>query len=426
MKVYKKEIPNEIKKPIHEAEQNKERFTLVDRRSAQDVDGFWTDLSLYCDHQEHKYVGVFGDHELYSPEDERDYVFDTEKEAKEWFDDYSNSESDYDDTPFTIEDDITDESCKKRKGKDLHEGGSFEFNIIYDCQKEDGTVLKNCTGSFTGSWEELQAYIKKNELEKGWLDVDTTRVPVSESLDMTRKTAIVEHIEEYKGWKVDTETVWDCYGQLLQVLGDEVVLDNITAAMGTTALAQCLAYTACQNNLSNLPYFKDQNKKADKDKKVDKDDDEFDDKDFEDGKNDMAESCKKAENSSTEEGYTPRETKSGEKFLLPKFNFQKIAKTAINKINSGEYEKLDNHQFYIKFKLDSENLNAFETYLELTDMPSYKVPSEVIDACDKEYMDCRKKVEDALKKELFAIDKFEVSFLDSGDCTVYFWKLKRK
>ena len=50
---------------------------------------------MYYDEVEDRYVFVFGDSDLYNPNDdyeEFDYECDTEQEANEWFDDYKGFE----------------------------------------------------------------------------------------------------------------------------------------------------------------------------------------------------------------------------------------------------------------------------------------------------------------------------------------------
>ncbi len=64
------------------------RWHLIDRKAVMDSDGFYTEYSLYG-HDDGRYATVFGDHDIYRPEDEDfDAEFDSEWEAREWFDDY--------------------------------------------------------------------------------------------------------------------------------------------------------------------------------------------------------------------------------------------------------------------------------------------------------------------------------------------------
>lgn len=75
-----------------------DRFELIDRKTVYDSDGFTTDYSMYYDTLEEKYVMVFGDSDLYRPEDENyDAEFDDEKTAREWFDNYKGFEDEEDD-----------------------------------------------------------------------------------------------------------------------------------------------------------------------------------------------------------------------------------------------------------------------------------------------------------------------------------------
>ena len=60
-------------------------WEMIDRKEVFDSDGFRTEYTLYCD--EERFVCVFGDSELYGPEDDSNWDFETESptEAYEWF-----------------------------------------------------------------------------------------------------------------------------------------------------------------------------------------------------------------------------------------------------------------------------------------------------------------------------------------------------
>lgn len=67
-----------------------DEWELVDKKSIRDFDGFLTEYSLYHNTVDDIYVCVFGDSDLYRPEDgEWDAEFDTYDEAIEWFNNYS-------------------------------------------------------------------------------------------------------------------------------------------------------------------------------------------------------------------------------------------------------------------------------------------------------------------------------------------------
>lgn len=63
-------------------------WEMLRKKDVLDVDGFRTEYTLYCD--EERFVCVFGDSELYGPEDDSNWDFETESpiEAYEWFDAY--------------------------------------------------------------------------------------------------------------------------------------------------------------------------------------------------------------------------------------------------------------------------------------------------------------------------------------------------
>jgi len=65
------------------------RFERIAKKQVEDIDGFLTDYCLYYDKADDIYVTVFGDSDLYRPEDGYfDEEFETREEAIEWFDNY--------------------------------------------------------------------------------------------------------------------------------------------------------------------------------------------------------------------------------------------------------------------------------------------------------------------------------------------------
>lgn len=66
------------------------QYEFVARKDVYDSDGFTTDYTMYYDVLNDRYVFVFGDADIYKPEDEDfDWECDTEEEAREWFDNYT-------------------------------------------------------------------------------------------------------------------------------------------------------------------------------------------------------------------------------------------------------------------------------------------------------------------------------------------------
>lgn len=80
-----------------DASHDDSQFELVERKQVMDWDGFYTDYTLYYDVLNDRFVTVFGDRDLYRPEDgDYDAEFDSEWEAREWFDSYRGAEEDDD------------------------------------------------------------------------------------------------------------------------------------------------------------------------------------------------------------------------------------------------------------------------------------------------------------------------------------------
>lgn len=67
---------------------NDEDWVLLDRKDIRDFDGFMTKYSLYYNPEEESWCTVFGDPDLYRPGYDSDAEFDSEWEAREFFDDY--------------------------------------------------------------------------------------------------------------------------------------------------------------------------------------------------------------------------------------------------------------------------------------------------------------------------------------------------
>lgn len=66
-------------------------WTLINRKSVRDFDGFMTEYSWYFDGITH--VFVFGDPDIYCPEDgDWDWETESEEEAEMWFDDYRGAD----------------------------------------------------------------------------------------------------------------------------------------------------------------------------------------------------------------------------------------------------------------------------------------------------------------------------------------------
>ena len=73
------------------------RYKFIKSKTVEDSDGFNTDYTMYYDTEEDRYVFVFGDRDLYSPEDGYfDWETEDKESAEEWFDNYTGFEDDED------------------------------------------------------------------------------------------------------------------------------------------------------------------------------------------------------------------------------------------------------------------------------------------------------------------------------------------
>lgn len=98
-------------------------WKLVNHKRVLDADGFYTDYAWYVDkNDDNRHVFVFGDMDMYSPEDGwLDWEADSYDTAKEWFDNYNGYDEDEDDIDFEevdFDDDfegVYDESCLKEE-----------------------------------------------------------------------------------------------------------------------------------------------------------------------------------------------------------------------------------------------------------------------------------------------------------------------
>lgn len=86
-------------------------WAYVDSKQVQDSDGFWTDYTLYHNIETDEYATVFGDADMYKPEDGYfDAEFDNRDEAIEWFESYEGfaDDDEYSDTYASTEPEIAD------------------------------------------------------------------------------------------------------------------------------------------------------------------------------------------------------------------------------------------------------------------------------------------------------------------------------
>lgn len=103
-------ITSEVSEYIGEVDEAEPEGSFVEIASKQveDSDGFMTDYTMYRDTETGEYVFVFGDKDIYTPEQgDFDWSCDSEQEAWDWFNDYQGfgeSDDEYYDDEYDDED----------------------------------------------------------------------------------------------------------------------------------------------------------------------------------------------------------------------------------------------------------------------------------------------------------------------------------
>ena len=92
MKAANADSTNASEEVIADSDLDDEEWELLARKQVRDADGFMTEYSLYKS-SNGRIVTVFGDSDLYGPEDEDfDMEFDSIEEAEDWFDNYQSED----------------------------------------------------------------------------------------------------------------------------------------------------------------------------------------------------------------------------------------------------------------------------------------------------------------------------------------------
>ena len=109
-------------------------WKLIDTKQVYDADGFLTDYSWY-ENSDGTHVMVFGDSDIYTPDDMYfDMTFDSEEAAREWFDNYKGimDEDYHDDDVF----DIKGKAVAEKKRAEVLD----EFNEIFKDMSSGGLI----------------------------------------------------------------------------------------------------------------------------------------------------------------------------------------------------------------------------------------------------------------------------------------------
>ena len=119
-------------------------WIYLEGKQVPDMDGFYTDYTLYMRSTDEspQYVCVFGDRELYSPDDgDFDYECDDETEAYEWFESYEGFTDEEMDELYSSTDAVKGGSLGKKEWMLLNEvGGMLECS---DNAHEIATAIKS-------------------------------------------------------------------------------------------------------------------------------------------------------------------------------------------------------------------------------------------------------------------------------------------
>ena len=164
--------------PVEEPEddENSHDWKLIDTKQVYDADGFLTDYSWY-ENSDGTHVMVFGDSDIYTPDDMYfDMTFDSEEAAREWFDNYKGimDEDYHDDDVF----DIKGKAVAEKKRAEVLD----EFNEIFKDMSSGGLIY--CSD------EEVVAIVRPFLEDKGFT------VDVSVSTDFEHPICIEWFREE--------------------------------------------------------------------------------------------------------------------------------------------------------------------------------------------------------------------------------------
>lgn len=123
-------------------------FTEVDSKRVQDSNGFMTDYTMYKNNEDGTYVFVFGDKDMYTPDDgDFDWEAETEEQAREWFDNYTGFE---DEDHYDSDESLSEDTEKKSNGKWVNKGSDGEHGE-FDTKKEADAQRK---AMFANGYEE--------------------------------------------------------------------------------------------------------------------------------------------------------------------------------------------------------------------------------------------------------------------------------
>lgn len=199
------------------------RYEYVKSKSVEDSDGFLTDYTMYYDVLEDKYVFVFGDRDLYDPNegyDEFDWECDTEQEANEWYYNYEGFIDDdidvfeskqvvncstYGKYTYTMDIDFRGDINITESGVDIYEN-TFSFDpepYRNDYYKDEDTGAKII------SVDDILQYI--NDILNGdnILNADMGAHTISGVINIVAEIDGVNYSEDFRGRDEDGDPTYD-------------------------------------------------------------------------------------------------------------------------------------------------------------------------------------------------------------------------
>lgn len=172
-----------INSKMNELDTDEERYILIKSKSVEDADGFYTDYTMYKDNVTGNFVFIFGDNEVYTPENESpDYVAETAKEAYDWFNNYEgfaeemdeafNEFAELDKKKEALEVDFEDKFEDKLESWDEHRDDD-----LLDLSDEDANYWSRQRDEDERREREEQEYLQfikdeeDNQINESWEDI---------------------------------------------------------------------------------------------------------------------------------------------------------------------------------------------------------------------------------------------------------------
>ena len=187
------------------------RYIEEDYKQVYDNNGFLTDYTMYFDTLENRYVCVFGDNDIYRPEDgDFDWEGESEEEAREWFDNYRG----FDEEDDEMDESLNPEVLKKNVQELKQELESWKVDTSHFFQISSNTTYKDDDGQIKDKKDIKPEYRKQFD--------DTIKSSLFTSSKKQKCRGYFEGVEENSWliWGISTE---DAKKLGLGLLQDEII-----------------------------------------------------------------------------------------------------------------------------------------------------------------------------------------------------------